>query len=341
MQDNVISPPVRLALIGAGIFAKDAHVPSLLRLPDCFEIVAIYSRTATSASALAQTIPHPVKIYTDLTALLADADIEAVDIVLPIDAMPAAVTQALASGKHVISEKPIAGDVATGRRLLETYTRRDQQIWMVGENYRYEEAYLQAAALIRNGEIGRPITCHLMHYAPLSPNSKYYHSAWRRSGTFPGGYILDGGIHQVAALRLLLGEIASVSAVMTQVSPDMPPADTLSTTLRFANGVLGAYLASYAVGAPWPAQIHIVGEKGALRVVRGEIELTKQGSTQTIKYPAFDGVQKELAAFAAAIRTGAAHRNPPEEALRDLAVIEAMLQAAESGRTVDVARVMQ
>lgn len=339
MQDNLVSPPVRLALIGAGIFAKDAHVPSLLRLPASFELVALYSRTATSAQALAQAIPHPVKIYTDLTALLADPEIEAVDIVLPIDAMPAAVTQVLASGKHLISEKPIAGDVATARRLLAAYQHRNQQVWMVGENYRYEEAYLQVAELVRNGEIGRPVTCHLIHYAPLSPSSKYYHSAWRRSGTFPGGYILDGGIHQVAALRLMLGEIAAVSAVMTQVLPDLPPADTISTTLRFANGVLGAYMASYAVGAPWPPQIHIVGEKGALRVIRGEIEITKQGTTQTIKCSAYDGVQKELAAFAAAIRTGEPHRNSPEEALRDLAVIEAMLRAAESGQTVEVAAV--
>lgn len=336
MQANHTSSPVRLAIIGAGIFARDAHVPSLLRLPELFEIVAVYSRTVASATALAQAISHPVKIYTDLAQLLADDEIEAVDIVLPIDVMPEVVTQALASGKHVLSEKPIAGDVSTGQRLLEAYTRRKQQVWVVGENYRYEEAYLQAAALVRNGAIGRLVTCHLAHYAPILPSSKYYHSAWRRSGTFPGGYILDGGIHQVAILRMIIGEVAEVSAVLTQVLPDLPPADTISATLHFKNGTLGTYLASYAVGAPWPPHLHIVGDQGALRVLRGEIELTKQGTTQTLKYPAFDGVQKELAAFATSIRTGEPHRNPPEEALGDLAIIEAMLQAAASGRTTVV-----
>ncbi len=342
MQPKNLSSPVRLALIGAGIFARDAHVPSLLRLPDSFEIVAVYSRTATTASALAETLPNSPKIYTDLTALLADPMIEAVDIMLPIDVMASAVAQALASGKHVISEKPLAPDLATGRQLLDAYAQRPdnqaQQVWMVGENWRYEAAFLQAADFVRDGAIGRPITCHVAHYAPVSPTSKYYNSAWRRSGSFPGGYILDGGIHQVASLRLIVGEVAEVSAIMTQVNPALQPADTISATLHFANGALGTYLASYAVGASWPAYLHIVGEKGSLRVLRGEIELTSQGKTQMIKCEGFDGVQKELAAFANAIRTGAPHRNSAEEALRDLAVVEAMLHAAESGQRVVVSQ---
>ena len=245
---------------------RDAHLPSLLRLGDRFAVTAIYSRTAAAATALAQSLPSPVKIYTDLAALLADPDNEAVDVMLPIDVMPEAVAQALDSGKHVISEKPLAADVATGRRLLSHYGQRNQQVWMVGENWRYEAAFLQAADLVRGGAIGRPITCHVAHYAPVLPTSKYYHSAWRRSGSFPGGYLLDGGIHQMAALRLIVGEIAEVSAMTTQRLPDLPPADTISATLHFANGALGTYLASYAVGAPWPAHLHVVGDKGSLRV---------------------------------------------------------------------------
>ncbi|CAN5421609.1 Gfo/Idh/MocA family oxidoreductase [soil metagenome] len=342
MQPKVLSSPVRLALVGAGIFARDAHVPSLLRLPDNFEIVAVYSRTAATASALAAMLPNSPQIHTDLNALLADQTIEAVDVMLPIDVMASTVAQALASGKHVISEKPIAPDLATGRQLLNAYrqssTSHAQQVWMVGENWRYEAAFLQAADFVRNGAIGRPITCHIAHYAPVLPTSKYYHSAWRRSGNFPGGYILDGGIHQVASLRLIVGEVAAVSAILTQVNPDLQPADTISATLHFANGALGTYLASYAVGSPWPAYLHVVGEKGSLRVLRGEIEFTSEGKTQMIKCEGFDGVQKELAAFATAIREGSPHRNSAEEALRDLAVVEAMLHAAESGQRVAVSQ---
>ncbi len=336
MPSNTMPKPVRLALVGAGIFARDAHLPALLRQRDQFELVAVYSRTAANAEALAQAVPTPPHIYTDLTALWADPTIEAVDIVLPIGVMPAVVAQALTSGKHVISEKPIAPDVATAQQLIDIHARQPGQVWMVAENWRYETAFVQAAALVQRGEIGRPVTCHLAVYAPVTPASKYYHSAWRRAGAFAGGPLLDGGVHHIAALRLIVGDIAAVGAMTAQVAPDAAQADTLSATLHFANGAVGTYLVSYAVGAGWPSYLHVVGESGALRVQRGEIEITRNGSVETINCAKFDGVDHELTAFAAAIQAGAPHHNTPAAALRDVAVIEALLRSAVQGQTVTI-----
>lgn len=334
------SRPVRLALIGAGVFARDAHLPSLLRRPDRFEIAAVYSRSAESAQALARAIPYPVAQFTDLDALLARPDIEAVDIVLPIPVMPTVIAQALAAGKHVLSEKPIAPTVAAGRALLAQSAHRSQPqsllpVWMVGENWRYEEAFRRAAQLVHERTIGAPVTCSWAIHSPMTPSSKYYHTAWRRDSSIPGGLLLDGGVHHAAILRLILGEIVEVRAVARQVSPDLHPLDTLSASLRFASGALGNYLVTYATAAPWPAALHIAGSSGALRVLRDRIELIRNGATETIACTGFDGVEKELLAFAEAIRTGAPHLNPPEEALADLAVIEAMLIAASTGEAVN------
>lgn len=330
--------PIRLALLGAGVFARDAHLPSLLRHPDRFEIVAIYSRTETTARQLAEQIPYPVEVYTDLPALLARPDIEAVEALLPIAALPAAVTQTLAAGKHLLSEKPLAPDVATGRDLLARYaaTHKIQPniVWMVGENWRYEAAFLQAADIVRNGQIGTPLTCHWAIYTPVTAKSKYYHTLWRRDSSVPGGFIMDGGVHHVAALRLILGEITHVSATTRQNSPALPPADTIAATLTFANGVLGTYCATYATAAPWPPQLYIGGSAGSLRLQRKEIELTRDGKTERIETPGFDGVEQELLAFAESIRTGAPHRNSAAEALRDLAVVEAMLTSAATHQPV-------
>lgn len=324
--------PIRLALIGAGIFARDAHLPSLLRHPDRFEIVALYSRTQASAQALAEQIPHPVEIYTQLDALLARPDIEAVDILLPITALPDAIRKTFAAGKHLLSEKPIAADVATGRALLAQHAHHPKLNWMVGENWRYEVAFVQAAEMIRDGLIGTPLTCHWAHYTPITANSKYYHTLWRRNSSVPGGFILDGGVHHVAALRLILGEITQVSATTRQHSPDLPPADTVAATLTFANGVIGTYLATYASAAPWSSHLYIGGSVGSLRVQRKEIELTRDGKTEQLTTAGYDGVEQELLAFADAIRHGTPHRNSPAEALRDLAVIEAILTAATTGQ---------
>jgi predicted dehydrogenase len=286
---------------------------------------------------LAEQIPYPVPIYNDADALLARPEIEAAAILLPITVLPDAITRALQSGKHVISEKPIAADVATGRQLVAHYAHHAKdanRIWMVGENWRYEAAFLQAAQIVRSGQIGKPLACHWAVFTPITAKSKYYHTLWRRDSSIPGGFILDTGVHHVAVLRLILGEIGEVSATTRQNSPDLPPADTIAATLSFANGVTGTYLASYTSGAPWPPHLHIVGSEGTLRVQRREIEVTRGGNSERIETTGFDGVEQELLAFAESIRSGAPHRNSPDEALADLAVIEAMLQSAATGQPV-------
>lgn len=319
---------IRIALVGAGIFAQDAHLPALLRLSDRFEICAVFSRTHESAQALAARIPQPIWTTTSLQELLADPHIHAVDLLLPIDVQPAAVKQALTAGKHIISEKPIAPTSAVARSLIAKWQSHPDLVWMVGENWRYESAFVQAAELVRGGVIGRPLTCAWTLHLPVTPDSRYYHTGWRRSGRFPGGFLLDGGVHHVAALRLVLGEIVDVTAVVAQASPHLPPADTLSATLRFSSGTIGSYLVCYAAGAPWPPALHIVGEHGALLVERGCVEVTHGGVTERIPCPGRDGLDNELMAFAQAIQQGVAHRNTPQEALADLQVVEALLQAA-------------
>ena len=76
-----MAEPIRLALVGAGIFARDAHVPAIKALGDRFEIAAVYSRTRATAEALLPLLPGSADIYTDLDALLARPDIEAVDVI--------------------------------------------------------------------------------------------------------------------------------------------------------------------------------------------------------------------------------------------------------------------
>ena len=337
---------IRIALVGAGIFARESHLPALLRLGDEFEVVAVYSRTRANAAALAESLPNVATLYSDVGELLADPAVEAVDLVLPIQHQPAVIEQALRAGKHVISEKPMAPDVATARRLLDLYHSNPvgsagpgpiRQVWMVGENWRYESAFVRAATLVAEGAIGRPFACSWSLHLPVNPANKYYHTEWRRSGEFPGGFLMDGGVHHVATLRLILGEIERVAATLRQVRADLPPADTLGATLHFANGAIGSYLVTYAAAAPWAGALHVTGEAGSLRVDRGRIELAAGGEVQVFETIERDGVQGELSAFAAAVRTNAPHRNTPAEGLRDVAVVEAMLRSAASGQWEAVA----
>jgi predicted dehydrogenase len=205
---------------------------------------------------------------------------------------------------------------------------------MVAENWRYEEAFVRSAELIRSGAIGRPLLAHWAQYSPiLQPGNKYAGSQWRRAGLFAGGLLLDGGVHHVAVLRMLLGEVTGAAAVVQQLSPELPPADTLTATLAFASGAQATYLNTFALGTPFAAPLVIVGERGSLRIERGRVEQANgDGSVQATECVFYNGVDNELVAFATAIGIGAPHRNMPLEALGDLAVIEAMLAAAQDGR---------
>ncbi len=331
--------PVRIALIGAGAFARKAHAPSLLELGDTVQIAAVYSRTRASAQTVADSLPYPVEVYTEVDALLFNRSVEAVDVVLPAPLLPAMVLKALAAGKHVISEKPIASTVAEGQALIARSRTCGDRVWMVAENWRYEEAFQVAAEAIRAGRIGQPLSCDLSLQLPVMPDSPYMQTAWRRSEEFPGGFLLDGGVHHVAGLRMLLGEIESVCALTASHRADLPPADTMSVALRFANGVVGTYMITYAAGSVLGNDaVHIVGSEGSLRVSRGELVLERGGRCERQEFNTFISVREELAAFAAAVREGAAHRNSPREALQDLAVVEAMLKSAQKGTVQRVGR---
>lgn len=330
-----IHQPVRTALVGAGIFTRDAHVPALKALGDQIEVVAVYSRTQASADAVAALFAHPVDTYTDLDALLARDDIEAVDVTLPIPLIPGAVRQALTAGKHVVSEKPMAPSVAEGRALLDFYAGHRDKVWMVAENWRYNTVTHKAAALVEEGRIGNPVMVTWNEAVAMNARNKYYHTAWRKTGEFQGGFILDGGVHRAAVLRMVLGEVASVSGFSRLVQPDLLPVDTLSAALRFESGVLGVYTITYGGAAPWTPSLDIVGDGGSMRIRRHEIiELESGGQTEEIDAASGSDIQAELAAFAHSVRTGEPHLNTPEEGLLDVALMEAMLRAAETGGTV-------
>jgi len=325
MAEAPAAKPLRIALAGAGIYARNAHLPALLDQPAAFEVAAVYSRTAAAAQALAAQAGEAIPIFTDFPQLLDAPGIDAVDILLPIPVQADFVAAALRAGKHVISEKPIAPDSATARDLIALHRRTPGQVWMVGENWRYEEAFERAAELVRQGAIGRPLSCYWAQFSSLKPGNPYYATEWRRSG-FAGGLVLDGVVHLVAALRLVLGEIVQATAATALFAADLPPVDSVAATLRFESGAIGSLVVSYAAASPWGAPLTIVGEQGSLRVQRGRVEVAgSDGSVDVIECGKLHGVQRELAAFAQAIRHGTPHRNPPEEALRDLAVIEQMV----------------
>lgn len=94
---------------------------------------------------------------------------------LPILAQPEFIKRALTAGKHVLSEKPIAKDVATARELLQWYQKSidpNKTIWAVGENFRYMTKFLFAAEKVR--ELGRVRQFRVNVQSRVKEDNKYY-----------------------------------------------------------------------------------------------------------------------------------------------------------------------
>lgn len=328
--------PIRLAIIGAGLFARDAHAPALKQLKDQFRVAAVCSRTEASARALAGQFDDPVEIFTDVDALLAREDIEAVDILLPIELMPEIVEKALLAGKHVLSEKPVAPTVERGRALLAVPTRG---IWMVAENWRYMQSFYQAAERLEQGALGRPLTAQWHLAVGMQEENKYYQTSWRRDNSFPGGFLMDGGVHYIAALRGVLGEIVEVRAFADQFREDLPPTDTIVAALKFESGTLATLNITFAPRVGSDGFLQVNAQYGWLKTQPGKLEIQYEGQHTNENFEE-NAIHAEMAAFAGAIRHGQAHRGAPEQALQDVAVIEAMLRSAATGQSVQVERIV-
>lgn len=337
--------PIRLAIIGAGLIVSKMHWLALTKLPSDFCIVALADPMRAKAEALAESMPTDQclrpQVYTEYAEMLAAEKPEAVLVAVPPASSPAIAEAALAAGCHVIAEKPIATSLSQGSRML-SWAEKYGRVLMIAENYCYLPGYLVAARQIAEGAIGRPVVARWSLYAYEGPDSPFYQTAWRQHPEHPGGYISDGGVHDAAALRMLLGEVETVTAQVTLARPDMPPADTASATLHFANGAVGTYSSTYAVPGP-ETPLQVAGTAGALLAWRDKAVLWRENRiVEEWSEPAGErGAVAMHQDFARAVRAGQPPRSTPAEALEDLRLIMAILRSSETGQMVRVADVQR
>ena len=335
--------PIRLGIIGTGLIVTGKHWPALSTLQGVFRVVALTNRNPVKAEALAdaiadQTGSRPV-VYSNHRAMLTRERLDAVSLALPPNMNPEVAEAALARGCHVLAEKPIAATLADATRMVPwsaTYGR----VLMIAENYRYLASHQRAADLIKRGVVGPPQTARWSYYNFLGPENPYYQTDWRRHPAHIGGYLSDGGVHHAAVLRMLLGDVETVCGQVAQLRPDLPPADTLSATLRFKTGAVGTYAVTYAVPGPRTA-LEVAGPTGVLLVSRYKVDLWQHDrlASSWDEPSPVDGSVAMYEDFAHSIRTGAPSQSPPPEALEDLRLIAAIMRSSEIGRPVRVAEI--
>lgn len=283
--------PIRLALIGAGGFAKAVHVPNLTQLSRDFTLAAVVGRTAGSIAALGSKL-NVKRVTTDVEEVLADSSIDAVLIATRHASHAALAERALKAGKHVFVEKPLSIDIESGQRIVEL-SKSSGLVVRVGFNRRFSPWLGAMRAAI--GSKGRRI---------LLVRSNVGDMAGHWSNTIEeGGRILGEGVHFFDVANWFFdAEPMSVTASFIGDGGDVRESD-LSCTIQYPDGGVAQLTYTTLGPASWGKESYEAFGNGQAALSRdfSLFEATRgKGPSRSARGD--KGQRGELEEFAAAIR---------------------------------------
>jgi predicted dehydrogenase len=253
---------LRVGIAGLGLIAR-THATAYRDLGEQVELTAVCDVSESVASAFAAEFGG--RPMTDLDAFLNDPDLDVVDLILPHFLHVEAAKKALAAGKHLILEKPVA---PTYDGAVEIYraARAAGVHFMIAENSRYMHAYRAAAQLIADGAIGDVI--HVR--TELRSNEKEHLSQagnWRTKYELGGGLVLDTGAHSFYLIAWLLGEFASLRGVGKKLI-DLPNEieDTAEVTGRLKSGAHFSCTFTSVSEVPHSERLELYGTTGGILI---------------------------------------------------------------------------
>jgi predicted dehydrogenase/threonine dehydrogenase-like Zn-dependent dehydrogenase len=298
LKPNVVATPgrIRLAVLGAGGFARSMHLPNLQSLGDRFALQAVVSRDGHGAAAVGRQF-GAAYVSTDAGSVLADPDVDAVLIATRHDLHGRLALAALRAGKHVLVEKPLALTAAELEELdafIRAAGEEPLPVLLTGYNRRFSPYARRLAELVK-GRTGPFIVNYRMN-AGYIPLDHWVH------GPEGGGRNLGEACHLYDLFTFLTGaEVTGVSAhAIVPRSHHYGRNDNFVATMGFADGSV-ASLTYTALGSnEFPKETAELFVDGKVAVLDDYKRLRIVGAPGgTLSTPAQDkGHKDELVAFA-------------------------------------------
>jgi predicted dehydrogenase len=316
-----------LVVLGCGWIARrHAAAARRLRLPLIFA-----SRDVARAQAYAREF-GALGAYGDYAQALRDPRARAALICTPHDRHLDDALAALAAGRHVLVEKPLARTLEEADRMIEAAARAGR-VLMTAENFRFMPAFRWVRGALDAGLLGAPRELHLV------ARGWRRHAGWRLTPGAGGGALIDGGIHYVHALRWWGGEVRRVYALRPrQTISDMAGEDAVDLLAECETGVIG-FLAN-SLAAPGRSRFQwssVTGTRATCFVDnRGRWALVRGSDGLRLRLFARDtrGHETMLRAFGEAMTTGRVSEMDGAEGRRDLAVVLAAYRSLAEGGPV-------
>jgi 1,5-anhydro-D-fructose reductase (1,5-anhydro-D-mannitol-forming) len=323
-------------IIGLGRIAGTEIAPAITASASG-ALVSVVSRDQGRAEEFARE-HGAANALDDYAKMLADPAVQAVYIATPNAQHPEQVIAAARAGKHVLCDKPLAVTVADAWRCVEECRAAGVGLGITFQT-RFYDGMAEAAALLREGGIGRVVTAEVQ----IGTRGNLP-QGWRTDPALAGmGTLNNIGVHALDILRYLIGSEVSEVAAMAGSEPGYEVDTTDLVLLRFGNGTLAQMTASQAV--PYPRDdIVLYGTEG--RVLAPNLSrpdrdsaisfITREGERE---FPASsrDSYLRLVEAFAAAVTSGRDPSPSGEDGLRSVELTAAIAGSVRQGRVISLA----
>lgn len=258
-------PRLRVGIAGLGRMGR-RHAENLARRVPRAELVAACSPVPDEL-AWAERELGVAHCYTEYSAMLARAEIDAVFIVTPTALHAQQIVEALRARKHVFSEKPLSLDVAECRRVESEAALQPDLKVMIGFVRRFDASYRHAHARIREGAIGRPLMARSHTLDKDDPSGFFV-----RYSEASGGIFVDMSVHDIDAARWLLG-VADVARVFStglvgvhEGLREWRDVDNAVATCEFVTGEIATIYASRTMAHGFECMTEVIGTQGRITV---------------------------------------------------------------------------
>ena len=326
---------VRLASIGTGRWAGE--LADAVARSGQAEVVSGWARRPEGREAFGEKFG--CRPAGSLEELLADPEVQGVIITTSHQSHREMIEQAAAAGKHVFVDKPFTNTVEDG--LAAIAAARDAGVLLqVGHQRRRTPAKRKIKSMLEAGELGDVET--VVTNQSIPNGFKMPETAWRWDPEqSPLGSMTSLGVHKIDTINYLVGPVRRVSA-FTRPGRLKPIDEATVLALELESGALATLTTSFFT--PVVNDTTVFGTDAAAWSTKGGAKLKIQGRDDPepveVELEPIDELADQMAAFAAAVRGEAPVEVDGEAGLAVIAVMEAAVESAESGRAVDVASVM-
>ena len=341
-QLRVPDPPGRKlgwAVVGLGSLAINQILPAFYECEKS-RVVALVSGHPEKARKLALRYgvsERNIYNYENYDSIRNNPEVDVIYIVLPNGLHAEYTVRGLEAGKHVLCEKPMANTPAECRQMIDAARQQNRKL-MIAYRCRYESYNQEAIRVARSHELGPTQMILADAGFPMGDPSQ-----WRCNRQLAGGgSMMDIGIYALNASRYLTGEEPSEVNAMMYSTPGDPRFKEVEEhvvfQLRFPSGALANCTSSY--GYFQQSIFRVMGTKGRLVLdpaswytgLRMWIE--RNGVIDERTLPVVDHFTAEMDHMSDCVMEDKQPLTPGEEGLRDITIIQAVYEAARSGKRV-------